>query len=197
MTSLLLLSGGIDSTSIAYAYRPSICLTIDYGQRAAVGENRAAAAVCNELAIRHESIKLDWSVLGCGTMAGKPRSEHSEHEEWWPFRNQLLITAGAAIAIKYGLTTILIGTVSSDVRHGDGSRHFVESISELLRLQEGGISLSAPAIDMTSELLVMSSGIPNEILAFAHSCHVSGWACGQCNGCIKHSRVMRSVGMSR
>src|SRR4051812_5109212 len=94
---LLLLSGGMDSIALAWAIRPDLSLTIDYGQLAAPGEIRAAKAVCAELGLGHKVLKIDCSGIGSGDMAGARPSEVAPVSEWWPFRNQLLVTMGAAL----------------------------------------------------------------------------------------------------
>src|ERR1700692_1265160 len=71
---LLLLSGGMDSIALAWALRPDLSLTIDYGQLAAAGESRAASAACTELGLRHRLLRIDCSALGSGDMAGTPPS---------------------------------------------------------------------------------------------------------------------------
>ena len=59
MTQALLLSGGMDSISVAWWLRPALALTIDYGQLAATAEIQAARAVCLQLEIPHEGITVD------------------------------------------------------------------------------------------------------------------------------------------
>ena len=63
-----------------------------------------------------------------------------------------------------------------------------------MSLQEGGITVTAPAISMTAVDLVRMSGIPREVLAWAHSCHISDFACGQCRGCVKHYKTWEALG---
>ena len=197
MSELLLLSGGIDSTAIAAWRRPAICLTIDYGQRAAVAEIRASSQVCNELSLRHELLTARIPSLGAGDMSERDASSHSKHSEFWPFRNQYLITLGAMTAIKYGCENVLIGTVITDKRHLDGSDGFITSLDRTLALQECGIRLAAPAALLTSVELVHQSGITDGVLGWAHSCHIGEFACGRCRGCQKHSEVMTELGWSR
>src|SRR5271165_886721 len=114
MKRLLLLSGGMDSIALAWMLRPDLSLTIDYGQRAAEGEIRAAAAVSCELGLLHQVLHVDCSSLGSGDMAGTPPSDFAHVPEWWPFRNQLLITMAAAVAVNENFDTVVIGTVAND-----------------------------------------------------------------------------------
>jgi 7-cyano-7-deazaguanine synthase len=191
---LLLLSGGMDSIALAWVLRPKLCLTIDYGQLAAPGETRAAAAACTELGLRHRMLRVDCSALGSGDMAGTPPSSIAPVTEWWPFRNQLLITMGAALAVKEGLDAVVIGTVANDQSHADGRMEFFQGLKELLRMQEGQILLEAPSIEETTVQFCRRTAVPHSVLGWAHSCHVSSFACGLCRGCCKHRESMRELG---
>ena len=62
----ILLSGGMDSIALAYWLRPEIAITLDYGQRAAEAEIKAAAKVAGALGIEHSVISVDCSALGSG-----------------------------------------------------------------------------------------------------------------------------------
>jgi 7-cyano-7-deazaguanine synthase len=194
MSSALLLSGGIDSVAIAYWKRPEFAITIDYGQRPAAAEMRAAAAVANALGIEHLKVTIPAAELGSGDLAGLPPLPMASKPEWWPFRNQLLVTAAAAKALPLGARRLLIGTLATDAHHSDGSPDFVRRLGELLSIQEGGMTLEAPAIGMNAVDLVRTSGIPHELLAWSHSCHMSDFACGGCGGCRKHYRTMAEIG---
>lgn len=194
MKKALLLSGGQDSVSLAYWTRPQLAITVDYGQLAAQAEIRAARAVCGTLAIEHVVLSIDCSSLGSGDMSRQDALPIAPISEWWPYRNQLLITLAAAAAVSRGACELLIGTVSTDGSHADGTRKFIDTIDNLMALQEGKLRVGAPAISLTSAQLVMTSGIPFELLAWAHSCHTSNWACGQCRGCIKHKNVLHELG---
>jgi 7-cyano-7-deazaguanine synthase len=194
MSELLLLSGGIDSTALAAWRRPAVCVTIDYGQRSAEGEILAATQVCRDLGLSHEVLTARTPNLGSGDLAGAPASAHSSHSDFWPFRNQYLITLASMVAIKRSCDTVLIGTVRTDVRHRDGSQEFLAAMSRLLETQEGNLRLRAPAANLTSEELVGCSLIKPAILAWSHSCHVGNLACGRCRGCQKHLEVTTALG---
>ncbi len=194
MKRALLLSGGMDSTCLAFWRRPDLAITIDYGHKAAQGEIRAATAVCNSLGIKHVIIRCDLSALGSGNLAGKPADPNAPASEWWPYRNQMLVTMAAMECIKHDVSVIEIGALRTDGFHVDGRREFIQSLSSVLSMQEGGIRVEAPAADFSAEELVRTSGIPMEILAWSHSCHVSDYACGSCRGCQKHYETWGELG---
>ncbi|MNG30769.1 7-cyano-7-deazaguanine synthase [compost metagenome] len=82
----------------------------------------------------------------------------------------------------------------SDGSHKDGTPDFINAISTLMSYQEGGMIIEAPAIELSTAELIRASGIPSDYLAWAHSCHRSDVACGQCRGCNKYFEVFEEVG---
>ncbi|WP_027867753.1 7-cyano-7-deazaguanine synthase [Massilia alkalitolerans] len=190
MKTALLLSGGMDSISIAWWKRPQIAITVDYGQKAAEAEKKASAAVCAQLGIEHHIVTVDCRSLGSGDMAGSKPDAAAPASDWWPYRNQLLVTLAAMKAIGLGATTLLIGSVSSDEGHRDGTTEFVRLMDDLLSYQEGTLRVEAPAIGMTTQELVRTAEVPAAILAWAHSCHKANLPCGNCRGCNKYNQSM-------
>lgn len=194
MTRAVLLSGGMDSIALAYWKRPTFAFTIDYGQVCAAAEIRAAQVVTGTLGIQHEVIRADCAHLGSGDLAGTPASAHAPVPEWWPFRNQLLVTFAAMRAVAVGVNELLIGTLVTDCVHHDGTPEFVDLMGRLTSMQEGNVRVTAPAIHMSAIELSRASGVPIEILAWAHSCHRADYACGDCRGCNKHRETMSALG---
>lgn len=189
----LLLSGGMDSIALAYWQRPELALTVDYGQAPASAEIAAARQVSGELGIGHHVIRADCSSLGSGDMANKTPLDIAPVPEWWPFRNQLLVTLAGMRAVSLGARTLMVGSVASDGVHADGRAQFYTAIDALMSLQEGSIRVEAPALGMTTAELVERSGVPRSLLAWAHSCHLGPLACGACRGCVKHYEVTMQV----
>jgi len=141
MSRLLLLSGGMDSVALAWHLRPELSLTIDYGQRPAEGEIRAAQAICEELHLRHKVLHIDCGTLGSGDLADKAALPVAPMPEWWPYRNQLLLTFAAGVAINEGTQHVVFGAVASDRSHADGRMEFFDAMNHVLSIQEGRSSL--------------------------------------------------------
>lgn len=186
---VLLLSGGLDSSALAYWQRPDVCLTIDYGQRPALGELAAARSICSELGLRHETVAVNLAALGSGSLAGSNAAGVASAEEFWPYRNQMLITLAGMRFLAEGLQEILIGAVRTDV-HADGKAPFVRGISRLMTLQEGNVKVSAPAISLQPDRLIQMSGFPHALLGLTFSCHVMEYPCGRCRGCSKQLETL-------
>lgn len=193
MKTALLLSGGMDSLCLAWWKRPEVAITIDYGQLAASAEVAASAKICEELGIEHHRVHVDCRAIGSGDMAGSAPDVHAHASDWWPYRNQLLITLAAMTALPNRISCMLLGSVRSDSGHRDGSPEFLSTVSNLLALQEGGIIVEAPAIGMTTVELVRTASVPLSFLSWAHSCHRSDVTCGACRGCTKYFEVLREL----
>lgn len=188
------MSGGMDSAAIAAWRRPSLCLTVNYGQRSAEAELVASAQICRDLGLSHESIDIPCRPLGSGDLSDTPALSMAPCPEWWPFRNQLLLTIGGVVALNRDIQTLVFGTVSTDGVHADGRSEFFENMNQLLVAQEGALTVLTPAIDLRTADLVRISGISRDTLAWAHSCHTGRFACGSCRGCEKYLSVLNELG---
>lgn len=188
---VLLFSGGIDSTALAWSLKPEKLLFIDYGQVAAEGELRAATSIATALRLDLDVRSISMRQLGQGSLAGRKATSKS-FPEFWPYRNQALITFAAMAFADLQLSSIIVGTVSGDERrHADGRAEFIDAMNRLLYVQ-GGPRLEAPAIRTTSEQLVAESNVPISVLGWTFSCHTGQWACGTCAGCMKHAEIMQA-----
>lgn len=187
----------MDSAALAWWKRPALALTIDYGQLAAEAEIAASAAISHRLGIRHHILRIDTRALGSGDMAGEAPDTLAPASDWWPYRNQLLVTVAAMKSVALRTTEILLGTVSSDSVHSDGTKTFVAKLDAVMACQEGGMRVCAPAIDMSTIELIRTSGIPMDVLAWSHSCHKATVPCGECRGCDKHLDVLRALADER
>jgi 7-cyano-7-deazaguanine synthase len=193
MKTGLLLSGGMDSAAIAFWKRPDIAFTVDYGQVSAKGEIKASRIITNELQIAHEIISVDCKSLGFGQLVGKDQIELSPAPEWLAFRNQLLLTLTAIKAINLEVKILLFGSVKTDC-FKDGSSEFFDKINSVFEMQEGSIKVEVPAITFSTCELIKKSSIPSSLLAWAFSCHVAEFPCGNCNGCNKNISVWEELG---
>jgi 7-cyano-7-deazaguanine synthase len=117
-------------------------------------------------------------------------------EEWWPYRNQMLITFAGMRFINEGLREIMIGAVRTDV-HADGKAPFIRGINRLMSVQEGEVTVSAPARSLHPSKLLSVSGFPDTLLGLTFSCHVMEYPCGQCRGCLKHLQTIKAIKRSR
>lgn len=190
---LLLFSGGVDSTCIAWWKRPDILLTVDYGQKCARGEVRTASYLAQKLRIHHTVLRVDIGHLGAGDLAGSKPVAGSKVPETWPLRNQFLVTVAVMRFAREGVREFQIGTLFTDNAHPDGGIDFIERLSSLVRLQEPAVTVTAPAIEFDSLRLVHTSGVGEDILGWTFSCHVANVSCGICRGCNKSLELFQRL----
>lgn len=149
------------------------------------------------MGLRYEVVRVDCSALGSGDLAGRPASAVAPASEWWPFRNQLILTLAGTAALQFGETELLIGALRTDGHHADGRAEFIEKISALMEMQEGGLKVSAPAITYSASELREASGIPQSVLGWAPL--VSHWKPGlrpaPRRGCVKHYETWEELGL--
>jgi 7-cyano-7-deazaguanine synthase len=184
----------MDSTALTFWQKPALGVTIDYGQASALGEIRAATQIAADLGFENEVLRLDCSTLGSGDLALKPAIAGAPAPEWWPYRNQFLITVAAMKVLPLGFGRLLVGSVKSDSFHVDGRAEFFEQMNRLVEMQEGALRIEAPALGLTTFELIRHSGIPDRILGWTHSCHKAEYACGNCRGCWKRQNVLDELG---
>lgn len=185
----LLFSGGLDSTCIAKLEKPDILLTINYGQRQAKGEIAAATQIAKSLDLAHRIVIAKPEDCGQGLMAGKSPNKKFP-PEWWPFRNQFLLTVAAMLLEGTPSTKLLIGTVVTDKQLSDGSQLFLDSFNALLKAQRSSVMVKAPAIKLTSEQLYAKAKLDRSVSGWVFSCHTGSKACGICRGCAKSSAIL-------
>lgn len=186
--NVLLFSGGIDSTVLAWWQKPDRLLFVDYGQVSAPGEERAATPIARDLALPLDIRRVDLRAFGHGVMVGGA-ALNPDAPEFWPYRNQMLVTMAAMAYADQARLTIAIGTVLGDDVHPDGSPGFRAAMNAVLASQ-GIATLEAPGAEASTEDLILRSGTPMSVLGWTFSCHTGAWACGQCRGCAKHEQVM-------
>lgn len=190
----ILLSGGMDSIAIAYWKKPDIAITIDYGQKCADAEIKSAAFVARELNMDHHIIRIDCSSLGSGCLHGTEPLPIAPSPEWWPYRNQLLVTLACMKAISLDVKTIFVGSVKQDGdRHKDGTKEFYSLLSSLIEYQEGGIKIEVPAAELTTSEIIRKYKVPLYLILHSHSCHTSNIPCLDCPGCVKNHSVRHEL----
>lgn len=194
---LLLVSGGLDSTALAALLRPKLLVYVDYGQRPAEAERIASRTIAGKLGLPYQAVTLGIGDFGSGLLHDDSNVlVAAPSPEWWPYRNQFLATAAAAIALTEGCGSVALGTVAGDgERHRDGTRDFYTKLDALVSSQEGEVRVVAPALDQTTEEIIGQSGLDGSILGWTASCHRSNHPCGDCPGCWKRQRVLTSLGI--
>jgi 7-cyano-7-deazaguanine synthase len=197
----VLLSGGIASACVATWRRPEVGLFVNYGQAAAPAGRVASRAVAERIGLHWVEVAIDCSALRepadqvVRARVGKLLGGDAPVEAWpdgWPYRNQLLITFGAAWAGPRSHGVLLLGAGSADggVRP-DGTHLLFRRADQLVRMQPGRLRVSLPALGLSLAELVLRSGATPELLRLTYSCEVATKPCGACSGCLGRAALAR------
>jgi 7-cyano-7-deazaguanine synthase len=171
-TTLVLLSGGLDSAACAHLLASNghqvEGLFVDYGQAALAREREASAAVA-----AHLNIPLR-------TRAIQPAPAQGAGE--LPGRNVLLISLGVfELGAAGGLVAI---GVHAGTRYFDCSEPFIASIGRLVQEQtDGRTGVIAPLVAWTKSDVFqtfVAAGLP---LPATYSCEAGPVPCGECLSC--------------
>ncbi|MGQ9824217.1 MAG: 7-cyano-7-deazaguanine synthase QueC [Desulfotomaculales bacterium] len=218
MRCVVLLSGGLDSAvSLAYALREGaveLCLTMDYGQRAAAREIGAARALAAHYGVSHRTVELPFlkeitptSLVNRKLPVPSPRADDLEDPffasesaaaVWVPNRNGLFVNIAACFAEALGCDFIVAGFNKEEaLTFPDNSVSFVERVNEALafstkkqvRVVSYTQRLTKPDIVRLGQRL----GVP---WRFLWSCYYGGEkACGKCESCLRFFRAAKEAGL--
>jgi 7-cyano-7-deazaguanine synthase len=213
MTSVVLLSGGMDSTLTAtIAKRESdaiAALHLNYRNRTERRELKAFSDVCDRLDI---STRLVVDIEFLREIGGSSLTDRSievtkadleSHEipsSYVPFRNGNFLAIAASWAEVLNANRIYIGAVEEDSSgYPDCRRTFFDSFEQTVALGTKGetrITIETPIIRMKKSEIVRESlrlGAPIEL---TWSCYQSeDVACGVCDSCALRLRGFEEAGV--
>lgn len=220
MKKVVLLSGGVDSTTcLALALKDTVpedvlAINMYYGQRhekEMLSARQIAAFYGVELMEMDLSIifsKSDCSLLKIsnnaipeGSYADQQKKEPGKPVSTYvPFRNGLMLSAAASVAVSVGAEFIFYGAHADDAAgnaYPDCSPEFTRSINDAVYLGTGGqVSVVAPFIHSTKADVVRAGlklGVPYEL---TWSCYEGGEKpCGKCATCIDRKKAFEMNGV--
>ena len=194
---VLLLSGGVESTCLAWWLRPSMTITVDYGQVTASAEVDTSRRISDYIGAEHHVLRAREEFIEKGLLVGSESAFSQQHPEFWLFRNQFIVTCALMYIYPEQYVDVAIGTVLSDSKFGDGTKEFLDAINTLVSIQADNVKLIAPAAHLTSHQLVAHVGLPRQLAGLTFSCHTSPLPCGDCPGCRKNRDILADYYDSR
>lgn len=218
MTAVLLLSGGLDSTVAgALARRDGgigLCLTLDYGQRAAAREIAASRRIAKAFDAPHRIIRLDF--LGSITttalvnreealpspdaadlddVLGRARS--SMAKVWVPNRNGLFLGIAASFAEAMGANSVVVGFNREEAAtFPDNSAEFLARMTHALQCSTlSGVRVESPTVEMDKAEIVAAGYAAAAPMPWIWSCYEGGARhCGGCESCLRLYRALEGAG---
>jgi len=204
--SVILYSGGIDSTVLLHFKRKEIALALyfDYGARSTFRELDVVNNFCNKLFISLQIISISQLFHNTSPVALiNPQMEVSKKSAKEnkslivPFRNGMFISMAACIAESMGLKKILYGVIGEggSTFMPDTTFEFTEAIS--LAVKEGTrnkIIVEAP-FGMLGKSEVINIGRKLKIpLEETYSCYAGTKVpCGKCEACLLRIKAFKEV----
>jgi 7-cyano-7-deazaguanine synthase len=213
MKAVCLLSGGMDSATLAYFAREQgfrvYCLHFNYGQRTERKERASARKVAGLLGAE-EFIEIDLSYLT--RFGGSSLTDHrlpvdayqADRENipntYVPFRNANLLSIATSYAEARGAGAIFIGVQSQDYSgYPDCRPQFIEAFQRLVDTgtrDDTCIRIMAPFLRMTKkEILTIGERlkVPYE---YTWSCYRNEEkACGICGACHFRRAAFKDLGL--
>lgn len=209
MKTLVLLSGGIDSTTClamsvrAYGPENVEAVSFSYGQKH-VKELECAQAIAAYYKVKHTVLTVDSQVFaassstliqGHGEMNhGKTYAEiqaesPGEVDTYVPFRNGLMLSQAAALAYSIGAYKIIYGAHSDDAAGGaypDCTPEFYKAMNEAIFQGTGQkVRLDAPLLTLNKAQVVKHGLELNAPYHLTRSCYEEdGLSCGTCATCL-------------
>lgn len=207
-TSLLVLSGGMDSVTLLYEYRDRIALAVNfrYGSNHNGREAECARYHCRKLGIDLLEIPLDFigeyfhsSLLdGPEAVPEGSYSDDNMRSTVVPFRNGIMLSVAAGIAESNGLTEILIASHAGDhAIYPDCRQGFIEAMGRAI--EEGtyeDITLLAPYSSLTKAQIAAIGKRLGIDYSKTYSCYRGlETHCGKCGTCVERREALRDAGI--
>lgn len=206
--SILIYSGGMDSTTMLYDYKEEIAIAVsfDYGSNHNARELHFASLHCKRLGIKHIIIPLDFikqyfhsSLLeGADAIPEGHYAAENMKSTVVPFRNGIMIAIAAGLAENYGLQKIMLANHSGDhTIYPDCRPEFVKAMDNAC--QTGTyqrVQLFTPYTQWTKTDIAKRGKELGIDYAETWSCYKGGERpCGKCGTCVERREALREAGI--
>ncbi len=206
--SLLVLSGGIDSTTMLYEYRSRIALAVTflYGSNHNEREAECARWHCSALNIPHLEIPLGFiaehfhsSLLsGADAIPEGNYNDQNMRSTVVPFRNGIMLAVAAGLAESRNLSTLMLANHAGDhAIYPDCRPQFVEAMDAAI--QTGTyehIRLFCPYTNLTKSDIVKRGVQLGVDYRHTYSCYRgTPRHCGTCGTCRERHEALRDAGL--
>ena len=206
--SILILSGGMDSTTLLYDERERIALAVsfDYGSNHNAREIAMASENCRRLGVEHLVIPLDFmgryfksSLLeGAEAIPSGHYGQENMQSTVVPFRNGIMLAIAAGLAESRGLKHVMMANHGGDhAIYPDCRPEFARAMSEAMRLGTyPGITLLDPYVHLTKGDIARRGRELGMDYSLTYSCYRGGERhCGTCGTCVERKEAMIEAGI--
>lgn len=206
--SVIITSGGMDSTTMLYDYKDQIALaiTFDYGSTQNGRERQWAITHCQRLGIKHIVIRLDFmhryfkSALLESADAIPDGNYNDENMKATvvPFRNGIMLAIACGIAESNGLKRVMIANHAGDHSiYPDCRGEFVDAMSAAMRSGTyEHIEVFAPYTSWSKTDIARRGKALGLDYSETYSCYKGGeHHCGTCGTCTERRIALREAGI--
>lgn len=206
--SVLVLSGGMDSTTLLHERKDQIALavTFDYGSKHNAREIECARKNCSMLGIEHIVIPLEFMgkyfksslLIGGEEIPEGHYADENMKSTVVPFRNGIMLSIAAGLAESRGLKKVMLANHGGDhAIYPDCRPGFVNAMSEAIcQGTYDGITIDAPYTDITKSDIARIGKRIGVDYNLTYSCYKGGEKhCGKCGTCVERFEALRDAGI--
>ena len=206
--SIIVLSGGLDSTTMLYEYRERIALAVSfhYGSNHNDRELAFAKLHCERLGIQHLIIPLDFigRYFNSSLLAGAdaiPEGHYNDdnmRSTVVPFRNGIMLARAAGLAENNGLQYVMIANHAGDhTIYPDCRPEFISAMDAAIDSGTyNNARILAPYTNITKADIARRGKLLKIDYSETWSCYKGGKVhCGKCGTCVERREALRLAGI--
>jgi len=206
--SVIILSGGMDSTTMLYEYKERIAIAVsfDYGSKHNAKEIECAKYHCEQLDVKHLIIPLAFMqqyfksslLIGGEEIPEGHYADENMKSTVVPFRNGIMLAIAAGIAESNGLKHVMMANHGGDhAIYPDCRPEFVSAMSEAISAGTyENLTILAPYTNITKTDIAMRGKKLGIDYGKTWSCYKGGeHHCGKCGTCVERKEALRDAGI--
>ncbi|MBR5166919.1 MAG: 7-cyano-7-deazaguanine synthase QueC [Salinivirgaceae bacterium] len=206
--SIIVLSGGLDSTTMLYEYRERIALAVSfhYGSNHNDRELAFAKLHCERLGIQHLIIPLDFigRYFNSSLLAGAdaiPEGHYNDdnmRSTVVPFRNGIMLSIAAGLAENNGLQYVMIANHAGDhTIYPDCRPEFISAMDAAIDSGTyNNARILAPYTNITKTDIARRGKLLKIDYSETWSCYKGGKVhCGKCGTCVERREALQLAGI--
>ena len=206
--ALLVLSGGMDSTTLLYERASEIALAVsfDYGSNHNGREIPFAKFHCEKLGIEHITIPLKFmhdyfksSLLsGADAIPEGNYADENMKSTVVPFRNGIMLSVAAGLAESRGLSKVMMANHFGDHDiYPDCRKEFVDAMSQAMAAGTyANITIDAPYTIISKADIARKGKSLGVDYGQTWSCYKGGIVhCGKCATCLERKAALAEAGI--
>lgn len=206
--ALMVLSGGMDSTTMLYEYKDSIALAVTFHYGANHNEREAECARINCRKLGIDLVEIDLSFMGSlfksSLLDGAEAIPEGNYDDEnmkstvVPFRNGIMLSVAAGLAESHGLRGVMIANHGGDhAIYPDCRDGFIKAMGNAMA--EGTyehVELRAPYTWLTKAEIAKRGKMLGVDYSLTYSCYKGGDRhCGKCGTCRERREAMIAAGL--